>query len=329
MKHVKTATAYRVFCVLSLCVAVLAATAGCAAQTDRFTVLTIGTADSGGSMFPASSVIAETLTGADDTIRFNISASTGSLENVQGLHNRSMDLALVSGDVALAAYEGRDRFADEAFGDLRAIAAVYVSTSNWMVLAESPIVYVHDLKGARAAVGPENSASERAALQITKLQGMSLSDVEFVNHGLGSGTVLLADGEVDAIHGLAGLPIPGMETLAAERECRLLHYTDAELKTVLSAEPGYFETVTPAGTYNGQQQDVKTFGTKCLLCVHAGMDEKLVYRLTQLLYTSSEELAESPLLSSFHDPSFAFTELPIPLHDGTIRFLESIDFYNS
>ena len=43
-------------------------------KEDGFTLLTIGTADSGGSMYAASSAIAAAITLRDDNIRFNIIA---------------------------------------------------------------------------------------------------------------------------------------------------------------------------------------------------------------------------------------------------------------
>ena len=64
------------------------------------TVLTIGTADRGGSMYPAGEAIAESIETTSEHIHVNICASTGSYTNIQMLSEGQIDLGLVSGDAA-------------------------------------------------------------------------------------------------------------------------------------------------------------------------------------------------------------------------------------
>ena len=91
----------------------------------------------------------------------------------------------------------------------------------------------------------------------------------------------------------------------------------------MEENPFYYKDVIPAGTYEGQEKDVDTFGIKCLLCVHASMDEELVYELTSILYNSTEQLKEQhPALSSMSKKGFMYDELPIALHPGAERFYQ-------
>ena len=73
-------------------------------------ILTIGTADSGGTMYPVGKAISGVVEDADSTLKLNISASTGSAGNVRSLEQGSIDLGLVSGDVAFAAVNGSGEF---------------------------------------------------------------------------------------------------------------------------------------------------------------------------------------------------------------------------
>lgn len=100
---------------------------------------------------------------ADSSIKINISASTGSSGNVHSLQDGSIDLGLVSGDIAFSAVNGTGEFKDHEFKDLKVIAALYPSLSNWMARDDSGIFYVHDLKGNRLGVGPQDSTTELAA----------------------------------------------------------------------------------------------------------------------------------------------------------------------
>lgn len=286
-----------------------------------FTILTIGAADSGGSMYAASAVIAAAMTDRDDGLRFNISASTGSFENVEEMRRGELDLALVVGDTAREAMLGLGAFKNAPAGQLRAIAALYPSLSNWMVLEESGVSHVGDLVRATAAIGPEYSATDQSARRVFEALGISMEHGNFINAGLGSGADRVASGELDAVHGFAGVPIPGLARLADIRRCRLLCYSEEELEMILREEPAYFEAVIPAGTYRGQESDIRTFGAKCILCVNQEMDEALVYHLTELLYDSLPELAEENAMFAYtEDRRFLFEELPLALHPGAERY---------
>ena len=132
------------------------------ARSDSLKIL-IGTADSGGTMYPVGKAISLVIGDADSSIKINISASTGSSGNVHSLQDGSIDLGLVSGDIAFSAVNGTGEFKDHEFKDLKVIAALYPSLSNWMARDDSGIFYVHDLKGNRLGVGPQDSTTELAA----------------------------------------------------------------------------------------------------------------------------------------------------------------------
>ena len=253
-------------------------------------------------MYAASSAIAAAITLRDENIRFNIIASTGSFHNIEGLKKGEMDLAMVSGDAAAEAAEGRGRFEGKPEKDLRAVCAVYPSLSNWLTLSDSSLEYVSDLKGGKAAIGPEDSATEIAAKKALKALGMDPEAPGFINAGLGSGADMVASGEV---------------------ACRLLKYRDSELAEILEEEPAYFPEIIPAGTYPGQKDDIRTFGVKCLLCVSADMPEEQVYHLTGLICDALPDLAEQgAMLSQMADPSFLMEDLPVELHPGAKRCFE-------
>lgn len=284
-------------------------------------ILTIGTADSGGTMYPVGNAIAQAISGRAKNIKVNISASNGSLTNVEAIRNGQIDLALVSGDVAFCAYNGTEEFAENPAKELRAIAAVYSSLSNWIAADSSGLTYVHDLEGKRIALGPKDSTTELSARTALGVLGLDETNTIQKNYGLGSGGIEVERGNLDALHGFAGIPVNGLAQLADSIPCRILQYTSEELEQILSQNQYYYQTVIPAGTYEGQASDVKTFGVKCLICVSADMDEELVYQLTQILDESRPQLIEShETMAPMDLPSFVCQDLPIPLHSGAKRY---------
>lgn len=295
-------------------------------EEENIQVLTIGTADSGGTMYPVGRAIAEVLNRCIPTLKINTGASRGSIANVEALQSGQIDLGLISGDVAYCAYRGTEEFAGKPMTGLRAIAAVYLSESNWLAKNSlNGVTYVHDLLGKRVAVGPESSTTELSARTALRVVGIDSTNTTLMNYGLGSGCTAMKAGELDAVHGMAGIPIAAMADLAKEEPCHLLRYTDEELSRILADSDQYVRVTIPAGTYTGQTEDVATFGVKCLLCVDADMDEDLVYTITKTLQQSIQDLTEQhPAVAAMAQGSFTCNNLPIPLHPGAQRYYEEM-----
>ena len=292
-----------------------------ASSTDELKILTIGTADSGGTMYPVGKALAQVISDSDSNIKVNISASNGSYFNVRSLGKEEIDLGLVSGDVAFAAVNGKGEFEGNPQENLRVIAAVYSSLSNWIAPSSLGISDVHDLKGKRIGIGPEDSTTESSAKIVMETLGISEENSRFKNCGLGSGTEEIVNGTLDAIHGFAGIPIQGLGDLADKIPCTVLRYTDQELRSILRENSFFCRDVIPAGTYKGQEEDIPTFGIKCLLCVNASMDEDLVYELTKILAEHTESLSGMhAALSSITRNGFMYEDLPIVLHPGAERY---------
>ncbi len=295
---------------------------GTGSGEEGLTVLTIGTADSGGTMYTVGSALAQAITNGDSSIKVNIGASTGSAMNVRGLVGGEIDLGLVSGDVAYAAYYGQDDFS-QPMESLRAVAALYVSTSNWIAPQSVGAEYVHDLVGKRIGVGPQESTTELSARTAVTVLGLDQGGTQLLNCGLGDGARMVEQGELDAIHGFSGAPVGGLKELAQNQPCQLLKYTQEELEAILDENQSYYPVLIPAGTYAGQEEDVDTFGVKCLLCVDASMPENLVYQITQEIWAATEKLTkEHPALAEMADREFVCQDLPIPLHSGAWEFYE-------
>lgn len=302
-----------------------------AAETGRdenMTVLTIGTADNGGTMCPVGRALADVISSHDPSIKVNISASTGSAYNAEQILNGQFDMGLVSGDVVYETYFSSESQAQQYVQepskyDLAAIGAVYVSVSHWMAPQTSGLFYVHDLQGKRASIGLNGSNTEASARLVLDAVGVKESELALFLEGYYTGMKQVQNEKRDVVHGLAGIPIPSMLELANEMPIRLLRYTEEELQNILEQNPYYYRTEIPAGTYPGQKKAVQTFGVKCLLCVRNDMDRDLVYRITETLDQSVNELAEKhSSMAAMQEVGFVNENLPIPLHPGARAYYQ-------
>lgn len=285
-------------------------------------IMTFGTADTGGSMYPAGAAVSQVWTNNVQGVKCNTQTSTGSFQNCQDVSTGEVDVAVATSDVVLNAYNGTGKFADIGkLDNLRVIGAVYTSVLSGVALKSSGLTYINELLGKRVAVGPAASATENATLAAFGVMGIDSSNTSLENLGLGDGADSVGDGILDAAFGFAGLPIGGQLNLAATKEIQVLDMTQEEIDKVLAGNAAYIQTKIPAGTYTGQDNDANTFGVKCLIIVTADMDADLVYDLCKAMNEHTEELAAgNALLKDMTDPSFLCTQMPIPLHDGAQKY---------
>ena len=285
-------------------------------------IMTFGTADTGGSMYPAGAAVSQVWTNNVEGVKCNTQTSTGSFQNCQDVSTGEVDVAVATSDVVLNAYNGTGKFADIGkLDNLRVIGAVYTSVLSGVALKSSGLTYIHELLGKRVAVGPAASATENATLAAFGVMGIDSSNTSLESLGLGDGADSVGDGILDAAFGFAGLPIGGQLNLAATKEIQVLDMTQEEIDKVLAGNAAYIQTKIPAGTYTGQDNDANTFGVKCLIIVTADMDADLVYDLCKAMNEHTEELAAgNALLKDMTDPSFLCTQMPIPLHDGAQKY---------
>lgn len=285
-------------------------------------IMTFGTADTGGSMYPAGAAVSQVWTNNVQGVKCNTQTSTGSFQNCQDVSTGEVDVAVATSDVVLNAYNGTGKFADIGkLDNLRVIGAVYTSVLSGVALKSSGLTYIHDLLGKRVAVGPAASATENATLAAFAAMDITKDNTSLENLGLGDGADSVGDGILDAAFGFAGLPIGGQLNLAATKEIQVLDMTQEEIDKVLAGNAAYIQTTIPAGTYTGQDNDANTFGVKCLIIVTADMDADLVYDLCKAMNEHTEELAAgNALLKDMTDPSFLCTQMPIPLHDGAQKY---------
>ena len=284
--------------------------------------MTFGTADTGGSMYPAGAAVSQVWTNNVEGVKCNTQTSTGSFQNCQDVSTGEVDVAVATSDVVLNAYNGTGKFADIGkLDNLRVIGAVYTSVLSGVALKSSGLTYIHDLLGKRVAVGPAASATENATLAAFAAMDITKDNTSLENLGLGDGADSVGDGILDAAFGFAGLPIGGQLNLAATKEIQVLDMTQEEIDKVLAGNAAYIQTTIPAGTYTGQDNDANTFGVKCLIIVTADMDADLVYDLCKAMNEHTEEMAAgNALLKDMTDPSFLCTQMPIPLHDGAQKY---------
>jgi len=284
--------------------------------------LTLGGADSTGQMYAAAATIATTMGNAIEGLNVDATTSSGSNENALNVHEGEIELGMCSGDAAAAAASGTGKFADVGpCEDIVCLGAVYASMSNWVALKSSGYKYLHDAVGGTFGIGPAASTTEVSSLVGLKAAGITAENSTFQNVTLGDGADSVADGNMTASSAFSGPPVGAHLNASVTKDCVWLGFTDEELDAICAENPSYSKQVIPAGTYNGQDEDVPTFGVKTLVICNTSMDQELAYNLAKAIYDNAADMiAGNASLAPLADPNFMVTDLPVPLHPGAEAF---------
>ena len=90
----------------------------------------------------------------------------------------------------------------------------------------------------------------------------------------------------------------------------------------------YFAAIIPAGTYEGQSEDVPTAAVGNLLVTHDGVSDDTVYQMTKLLFENLDKLSASHAAAKAIKLENAVKSLPIPLHPGAERYYKEQGLIN-
>jgi TRAP transporter TAXI family solute receptor len=247
--------------------------------------------------------------------------SEGSVDNAWLLARGEADYAIVQGDVAAAAYTGKDVFArGGALANLRAVGGLFPEAIHVVVLADSPIRAIPDLRRRRVDAGAPASGTRFDAIAVLEAHGLTLEDLEDVkSHGTASAIARLERKQVDAIFVTAAAPTRPLQQLAVKPGLRLLPIGGAAVERVVQMRPGLTPLTLPANTYPRQKDAVTTVASAALLLTTLEAPHGEVERLTDLVFSRMPQQRTGSADVVKVSAESELRGVTIPLHSGAER----------
>ena len=284
--------------------------------------LTMGTGDTAGTYYAVGGVMATVLNPILEESHLTVTSTGASKANIQEIEDGGADLALVQNDVMYYAYTGTDLFEQEgAYDSFRTIAGLYDETVQ-IVTCDSSIETVADLKGKSISVGNAGSGTEFNAKQILGAYGLTFDDVTVVNASFTDSAESLKDGKIDAAFVVAGAPTTAVVDLATMKDVNLVQLDAEHIAALQEDYDFYTETVIPAGTYKGVDEDATTVSVRATLVCYTGLSDEAVYELTAALFDNQETLAEGHAKFEFLNLEDAVKGISVPFHPGAAKYYE-------
>jgi len=110
--------------------------------------------------------------------------------------------------------------------------------------------------------------------------------------------------------------------LATTHDIHMIAFTPEQVKKVLAANETYSDVDLAGGVYRGVDKPVPTIGVWNVMICQKSLPTDLVYDLVKALYEHNDYLMKIHPSASYTTAQNAVKYSPIPMHPGTIRYLE-------
>lgn len=281
--------------------------------------MTMGTGGTAGTYYAFGGVLAQYMKNHAN-IDVTVVSTDGSKANIESIDAGDYQLGTVQSDVMAYAWQGTRSFADTGKVDsFRVVAGLYAESVQ-LVTMDASIQSVADLKGKAVSIGAPGSGVYFNAIDVLAAAGLSESDIKAQYQSFADSTDALKDGKIDAAFIVAGAPTAAITELCTTNSAFLVPI-DGEVADKLMADcPFYTAYTIPAGTYNGQTEDVKTVTVKATLIVSAKASEEDVYALTKAIFDNVDAIAAENGKGAELSIENATSGMTAPFHAGAAKY---------
>jgi hypothetical protein len=287
----------------------------------------VATAGSGGNYYRLGAGMASLWNDELEGIQASIQATGGSVNNMELLADKEVEIAFVGSDPAFEAYntigafEGKpaDRYKNVAFVSHMYPNPQYFVAMQWA----QDIRTLRDVKGKRVSKGTVGSHGEFLFNQTLDILGWGYNDV-IAEDTVHQATIdQVRNRQIDAIVWPDAVPSPSITEIMETGFARLLSFDDDVIKGMTENSLNFPLTI-PAGTYTNQNQDIETFAYSAILIARKDVSEEVVYQLVKSMYENQDYMIGVHPIAKFMTTEAALNGNPFDVHPGAARYFKEI-----
>jgi TRAP transporter TAXI family solute receptor len=280
--------------------------------------LRLGTASLGGAFYPMGQSISNLVNEyAGEDISMVPVVTGGSVQNPRLVDSGEVEIAITNNNLAVLAIKGKGPYRSGKI-ELNAVAALHPSVLHMMVMDDSDINTIEDLKGKRVAVGPAGGGTLGFLNFLLPLHGMSLDQMTPSFLSYSDGFSQLTDGNVDAVFALSGYPAGAVMQATASNKLKFISFSSGTLNKALAKNSAYQAVEVPADVY-GTKKAGQLIGVNNMLVVPSSMNADVVEKITAAIFDHLDEFKAENANAKQITPEMS-KKLAIPLHEGAARY---------
>lgn len=291
--------------------------AGLAANGPEFMTLVGG--GQGGAWYLGAATMAEMAKDLWPDISTTVSPG-GGIANLQAVGKQEIDIGYAFAMDAASAYQGTNAFEGRQIENLRALFSTngaYLST-----VAKPEIKSYRDLAGKSAAPGRAGMTGLATFRNVVRELGIE-DEVDEINTDYPEMPTMFQDGVVQAATVIGSIPHQTINEILLNSDGHLLEVED-EVIEALSEKYNYERVIIPAGTFEGQDEDVVTIGSVTQVTTYAELDEEWVYQLVKSVWEGRDKMVQAHVSYKEMDEDMVTNGVRIPFHPGAERYWKEV-----
>ncbi len=253
----------------------------------------------GGTYYPVALQICNLITKYSPITKCEVTATSGSINNLNLLASDKVDFAFVQSDVAKDAIKGQGVFLNQKpYNDLRLVLNLFPEVFSMIVKDELGVINFSDLSGRSIGINLKGSGAKSGLLTLFKYFKFEKEPqiIHIVDSQMYS---KLCDNEVDSIVLFTGHPSGVIGQITSSCDVEFISIDPLKLDNLLVDNTIYERAILPAKSYVGISRNASSFATRALLVTNSDQNSDKVNLLNKILKRYFEEFKSSyPVLNS-------------------------------
>jgi hypothetical protein len=311
------------FAVTALTTAILVGLTSMASAEEKY--VTIGTGGQTGVYYVVGQSICKLVNRGQKQhgIKCTAPSTGGSVANINAIRAGELNMGVAQSDQQYYAYHGEESFKEQGpFEELRAVFSVHPEPFTVMARKDSGIKTFDDLKGKRVNIGNPGSGQRATMDVVMAAKGWDTGVFQLASElKAAEQSQALCDNKIDAMIYAVGHPNGSIEEAAASCDAILIPVTGPEIDKLVEENPYYAFATIPGGMYQGNPEDVKTFGVLATVVSSTKTSDDVIYEVTKAVFDNFDRFRKlHPAFANLKEENMIKDGLSAPLHDGAVKY---------
>lgn len=283
--------------------------------------ITWGTAPAGGAWQVLGTAMLEDAIKANPNITGS-TAPIGGFANVIGVSEGKLQVAFSLSATTGDAWDGKGPFKEKGqIRNFRILATLFPEPTQIVVMADSGINSIEQLKGKRITPGPKGSAVEQDTKRVLDAYGLTYKDFQTQMLSFEEAAQQMLDGHIDSIlYGAMILPAPNIVNVGSQKAIKLLSLSDDKIDSIIKSNKGTVPYTIPPGTYKGVDYPVKGIATICNIIVREDMPDDIAYSIVKTIAENFDRYSTVTKAMSLAKKEEMGKDMGIPYHPGALKY---------
>jgi TRAP transporter TAXI family solute receptor len=283
--------------------------------------LSIATASTGGSWYPAGGAISSIVNKYLPNTEASAHPSAASRENIRLLEEKKTDLAMVMPDVAYYAQSATDIYKGKPAAKIKGLFSFWGIDLLIIARADTDIKSVKDLKGHKVGFGPPGSGSANMSQKILAEYGLTYKDMKPQFISATEQSQALKDKTLDAAMYTIGTPAATFVDLCTLNKMRIIPIEKDMMAKILKSHPYYAPSVIPGGAYPQIDSDTPALKWLGLVITYEDLDADLAYNIVKAVAKDHlDEFKQAHAKARKLTTAEMAAGMSIPWHPGAAKF---------